>query len=38
MTVTATAPGIRGVKIKIDVPKDKEPVEGRVYPKYVIKG
>ena len=38
MTVTATAPGLKGVKIKIDVPKDKEPVEGRVYPKYVIKG
>ena len=38
MTVTATAPGLKGVKIKIDVPKDKEPVEGRIYPKYVIKG
>lgn len=37
LTLTAKAQGLKTARISVDIPKDKSPVEGRVYPKYVIR-
>lgn len=38
LNLYARAPGLSPAMIEIDIPKDKAPVPGRVYPKYEIRG
>ena len=38
ITVIAKCDGLTGAKLEMDVKPDMDPVPGRVYPKYEIKG